>query len=363
MILVLPCSALDIASQGFYVLLLLFLCGSELRIWHRETLIQMLTRLFREEIAYAPHGRAHLVKLRLDFFHNSDNLYDFSATTGEIIVKTTDSKEKKDVLECLDLSGLLNLNTTFMPRLTAPSLKSKQTKNQGWAQWFLQAISEPEKLFIIPDTNILMRHYCSKILFRKLGEKNFGRLQFRIPRLDILEIERKVNQSKRGTKEKRVALYATREIMFLREHRAELLEPFDVSLLTSFPEKAGTKFVDAWIRREIHDFIRMKSKVYAGNVLFLTCDLMNALAAHAEGLRTCYFSRTDQERHFVEASVGNAEELADLIINSSIIFGQVRMDVYLIKDTLHRSLQLEGMWSGKTPYHWSNDSIRVSDLP
>ena len=165
------------------------------------------------------------------------------------------------------------------------------------------------------------------------------------------------NQSDRETRDKRIALYATREIMFLREHGAELLEPLDVSLLASFSEKAGTRFVDAWMRREIHNFIEEMIEYYDEFIL-LTCDLMNALAAHAEGLRTCYFSRLDQESCLID----NVAELANLIISASIIFGKVRMDVYLKKDQLSYSRQLEGMWSGKTPYHWSNDCLRITDL-
>lgn len=53
-------------------------------------------------------------------------------------------------------------------------------------------------------------------------------------------------------------------------------------------------------------------------------------------------------------------QLAEFILNASVTFEKIRMDVYLRGNELHSSYIFEGIWSGKTPYHWNNECSRVT---
>ena len=308
-------------------------------------------------------GKTYLFRTpTFNFFYESDNLFEI-APNLELKIKS--EKRKHDILDSLDLSGASDLETTILPLAREARFQTRKTKDSNWAGWFskIAGTTENKTKYLVPDTNFFMRHYCSNVILPLYGKSNFSQLDFRIPNLVILEIERICNKAEKGSKEKRLAFYATNEIMFLRNHGAELLPPIDVSLLASFPEKAGRGFTDMWIRREIHNFVierahfvSMTSQQYPEDVLFLTCDLMNALAAHAEGLETCYFSKLDQERFIIE----NDQQLAKFIIASAVTFGKIKMDVYYVKDKLDHSYELEGIWSGKNPYHWRNDCLRIS---
>jgi hypothetical protein len=67
---------------------------------------------------------------------------------------------------------------------------------------------------------------------------------------------------------------------------------------------AGQGFADAWIRREISynmgslqwQHVVRRDEIERSNVIFVTCDLMNALAANAENLNTFYFYRLEEDK-------------------------------------------------------------------
>jgi hypothetical protein len=320
----------------------------------REEIIQLLGKYS------SPINR---LRVKLSIFFDENNLFDYMGLNKKIVINTKNEQLINDIHKCFDLSGLSSLNTTIMKCGLEREFDSKSTENEEWAKWFLKTISANAWDYLILDTNMIMRHYCSKILFRNLRTEGFNQLKFKIPRLTILEIERRVNDDNIQMKEKRLAFYAMREIMILQDLGGNLLPDLDNSLLTSFAEKSGTKFTDAFIRREIHEFrfpkfrvVDSREKVARRNCYFLTCDLMNGLAAYAEGLNTCYFSRIDKGQFFVE----NLEELADLIIITSIIFEKIKLEVYY-GDKCVGTHKLEGMWSGKTPYHWNKDCLKEID--
>jgi hypothetical protein len=317
-------------------------------IWTKNTLTTILLNFIRDSL---PEGIGTF-HLKLDFFHDSNNIFDFLASTDNVNIRTIDDTQRKEIIECLSRSGALNIETTFMPAVATAHFDRKSINTHDWANWFLQSIATYN--YIIVDTNMLMKHYCSNLLFRLIRNTDFNLLHFKLPRLAILEIERIANQEKDKTK--RLALFATTEIMFLKAHKAELLPPLDVSLLTSFLEKAGRREVDAWIRKEVHDFA---TQFPSYNCLFMTCDLTNSLASWAEGLNTCYLSELEQNEFLIPTSLETAEQLAEFILNSVITFEKIRMDVYIDGINCAESYQIEGIWSGKTPYHWNHDCIRV----
>lgn len=244
--------------------------------------------------------------------------------------------------------------------------EDKKVDVGNWKDWFLK---KTVGKFLVPDTNFIYRHYGSTVLARLL-DSDFAGLKFRIPRLVVLEIERRGNAPKPKElvpgRNKRLAFYAASEINYLRQklsansYSFDMLAPLDGSLLGSFSDIAGTQFVDTLIRQEIHDTVSSGFLGEPGNVLFLTCDLMNALAGEAEGIRSCYFNRLPQDSYFV----GNDgwEQLSDFIIATAMLFDEIRLDVILEGDTIYSSSLFRGMWGGKTTSQWYSNCVEETPL-
>jgi len=239
--------------------------------------------------------------------------------------------------------------------------EEKELDADNWKPWFLEKVRGK---FLIPDTNFINRHYASKMLCPMLDQDS-TKLIFRLPRLVVLEIERRGNMAKDQSKEKRLAFFAAREINFLRATAGggfdfEMLPNIDASLMTSFTEKAGKQLTDMWIRKEIHDAMTTGMLGRSQDVVFLTCDLMNALAAEAEGLPSCYFSRLTQDKIFIDQT--NYGKIFDLILATAMMFEKIRLDVVLTADKIYGSFFLRGMWTGKTTSQWYSDCIEVSKV-
>ena len=212
------------------------------------------------------------------------------------------------VINSLDRVGAIQLNIA--------EVRTKEiirTTQNDWTEWFLKkgylgfdSLTHPA-VEIVPDTNFIMRRYGSGLL-RRLGTDSFHKLRFRIPNLVILEIEAIYNRTnkkvidlqakpKLEAKEEqeltkalfdnKEALIATKELMFLREKGANIIESNLEGVIRNFSENSGKAFVDMYIRKEIRDALKSQNL----NVQFSTCDLMNALSAVAEGIPTMYFSR------------------------------------------------------------------------
>lgn len=182
----------------------------------------------------------------------------------------------------------------------------------------------------------------------------------------ILEIERRGNEKeKKNTKisgkEKRLAFYATREIEFLRKNSKNfhMLQLTELSLTADFADIAGKGFADMGIRREIHAAWRENS-VFRGhtpNHFFFTCDLLNSMAAEAEGIHSCYFSRVSQENFSLERD--NSNQLFDFLMANAVIFGKVRIELLSTEHVPVDSYSLAGMWESKTTSEWYSDSIKL----
>jgi hypothetical protein len=323
---------------------------SEMRmILERDGFIQSFLDRFKAESVKSAPG---LFQFRLKAFQGDNLLWEYQGATGKVI-PTEIENIKREVLEAIDTCGASELRVSF-----SAYNEEKKVEAVNWNEWFLDKVYLK---YLIPDTNFIYRHYCSNVLYRHLGS-DFNQLIFRLPRLVILEIEKRGNlASEERSRDKRLAFYAVREIEFLKQKaNFELLSNIDASLMSSFTEKAGRKLIDMWIRKEIHDNIDRGYLGRHGDAIFLTCDLMNALAAEAEGLNTCYFSWLPQDSFFVEDD--NSEQLFDLILATAIIFEEIKLDVILVGDTVHRSLILRGMWNGKTTSQWFTDCIQVETI-
>lgn len=207
------------------------------------------------------------------------------------------------VTKSLDRIGASELTITdVLPK------QSIKTAEEGWEQRFLRlATNEPNPVKekeLIPDTNFVMRRYATGML-RRLGEEQFSKLRFAIPNLVILEIEAIYNRAKKTSEslielskssklkpkeekeqtkamfDMKEALIATKELMFLRDRGAYILNTNIEAALKDLADIAGKGLTDRYIRKEIRDATKY---IASSDTKFVTCDLMNALSAVAEGL-------------------------------------------------------------------------------
>lgn len=315
--------------------------------YEREGLIDVLDGYKNESVKQAPG----LVQFRIKAYQEKDCVWQYEGSTGKIIPE--EGRElSQDVLKALDMCGASELTSSFHGYR-----EEKKLEASDWKTWFLDKVTLK---YLIPDTNFIYRHYGSKVLAHILGE-DFNSLIFRLPRLVVLEIERRGNNAEEDSPDKRLSFYAAREMRFLKSNpNFDLLPNIDITLFSTFPEKAGRRLVDMWIRKEIHDFLEGMggyTNISPRGVIFLTCDLMNALAAEAEGLNTCYFSKTDQQSYFIN---DNTQQLFDFIMASTMVLGKIRLDVILTGDVVHKSFTLEGIWSGKTTSQWYSDCVKAT---
>ena len=293
-----------------------------------------------------------------------------------------DESSRQDMIEVMDKSGVFDLEFTFYPNKAGIVLEHekivknssatrqgidarKSTRDAGWVPWFNDIFRLlAEEVHVIPDTNVLMRHYYSNYLSH-LRSHTYPNLQvfFKISRLSIIEIENRYNrEGKNSDRDRRIAFHTAKEILALQREPNSTLPEADIDLLTSFGTAVGKKFADAWVRKEVTSYVRhlrenrgQEDKFKA--VVFVTCDLMNALAASAEGLNTLYISRLSQMSDTL--ADGNALDaystLAKLLLCTAIQFGECDCVIKAKKSA--RELTLAGMWPGKNISDWISDTV------
>ena len=304
--------------------------------------------------------------LTLQSIHKSQVLWEvrMSQSHGEnkIINRADNGFFKETIASELDRIGATELLITDVG-----SKQKIDARIQNWKEKFLDLTTVPgQEFFLIPDTNFVMRRYASG-LQRKLG-KDFDYLRFYIPNLVVLEIEAIHNRAKKKSEnrncvaeerakafvEMRQALIAMKELMFLRDKGANLLDSNIANVLENFQNIAGKGLTDMYIRKEIRDATKHKS---TDTIKFLTCDLMNALSAVAEGLPTLYFSRVKSETNWLSNDYETClEQIAELIVNTTTIFDQITLTSKPIFGEL-TSKTFKGTWADWTIEDLLNNRI------
>jgi hypothetical protein len=84
----------------------------------------------------------------------------------------------------------------------------------------------------------------------------------------------------------------------------------------------------------------------------ITSDLINSLAATAEGIDTIFISLIDYDIRSTRAS--NVEQLTLFTLMNAILFSKIR-----IKFDENNKFIIQGNWEGKTSMDWRSDSVRV----
>jgi len=293
----------------------------------------------------------------------------FPATVSIIVKASGDLRD--EVQDSIDRAGLREIQAQYTPSSLAKTssrefdrvrtasgseiLTSMQTNSADLGHWLQEIMSlEGDGTGLVLDTNIIMKHYVRNLLHPVLGQEILRKMQIRIPRLCLLEIERQFNEprvdSRKEAKEKkrRLALYAARETLFLKTVGAEFLPDLKDTTLQGFSRIAGEKFSDAWIRREVKEYrqTRFSGGAIYHPLVFATCDLMNALAASAEGLAVLYFSRMEERDSYAYRDMN---QVAELIVDLAVSLSKIEIG----------NAAYEGLWEGKTIWQWEADCVRA----
>lgn len=311
--------------------------------------------------------------------YNSQDLWEAKVqrSYGQVLNIAKDTLLSNRVSNSFDRIGATELNITEVM-----TKETKKTTQDGWEDWFLKkatlgydSLTMPA-VEIVPDTNFIMRRYASGLL-RRLGETRFGKLRFRIPNLVILEIEAIYNRAKKTSEallesaksspldnrkeqelnkalfDSKEALIATKELMFLREKGAIMLESNLEGTIHSYSEISGKAFMDMYIRKEIRDTLRKQNLC----ARFSTCDLMNALSAVAEGLPTLYFSRLQSEKFYLSSQHDTClAQISELVLDTTVLFGEIKL-TSLSTDKSVDIKTLKAEWAGWTIEDLLNNRI------
>jgi hypothetical protein len=174
----------------------------------------------------------------------------------------------------------------------------------------------------------------------------------------------KESEKRKGI-ERRAAFQSMGEILSMKNDGGRLLPNADMSLIRSFKPESGKSNADALIRREISDCkdnlvtntVQQDKVSRASNLAFLTCDLMNSLAATAEDLNTIYFYRLEDKIQRNISYVG----LTTLFFNTAVHFEDC--DLTVRGREFEYQYRCTGAWSGKSVYDWQNSHINIERIP
>jgi hypothetical protein len=231
----------------------------------------------------------------------------------------------------------------------------KITTDDDFSEW-IDAVITSKTVFI--DTNIMLNKIISSQ--KKFFNHDLTKDKIEIPRLAILEMENQSNSKKdekndtlsyQAYLKKRKALLGFGELMYLIENGGQHMPDLPLETLTAFSKISGSMNTDALIRREIKERSIFLMKNVTKFSIFLTCDMVNALSAVAEGLETIYISKIpDWAKHI---SPMTSEQISIFITTLAMLFTPLAIEVN------SRKSNLKGIWSGITTYEIINKKIMV----
>lgn len=275
----------------------------------------------------------------------------WSAETGTIV---------RDAAERLNL---IQLSTEFYPSTRDQDLASDygvkfdSQAEDGWPSWFGRITLEKN---LLPDTNILLRRTLSAVIFPSYTTRRRElHLPFRvvIPRFSILELENLANtgQDNIGARvSKGECFMAFNEVRTLKTNGATLTGPLCADELGLFHSAAGKKLMDVLIRGEVRRFADLTETSSMGRrSIFVTRDMVSALAANCEELSAIYIAPKHPEQLFLENIA--PDKLSELVVEVATACGEVKL-----KWENGEGLKIEGIWSGKNWYDYYRRRVRVT---
>ena len=267
-----------------------------------------------------------------------------------------------------------NIGSIEINALTDTPPKCRTDNN--FSNWFERVSSTlGDDIHLILDTNFLRRHYYTNYLKKAVPTDVATKYTLMIPRLVILEIEGKYNRDPKKKlgksccpqdyhigKERRIAFETIKEVLGIKSNGGDVIPNVDISLIESFSRASGMDHADHWIRREVRDYMKIHGGIRMHNtsikvekeIIFLTCDIMNALVAVAEGIPTIYFFRIKSN---TEMTIGenSVSKFVTLVINTAILLCECECTI--IFNEIREEFRLVGMWSGKSMTDWQGDHI------
>jgi len=250
----------------------------------------------------------------------------------------TDEKLYHSFLIC----GLVEWYFSYSESKT-PSSQIKSINLDGnLEEWFLKNLNN--KILVV-DTNIIIDRVFSSL---KLLEQDFvKKIQVRIPRLSILELERMGNEGTDLKKNKVSLGYG--ELMYLKNNGAQSMRELDIETLTGFSNIAKDKKTDSWIRREINDSRKndLRARIPTRYVL-MTSDLVNSFSAVAEDTDTIYVSKIRDWKNRIRNPT--LEQIGRIIITLSVLFENITITIN------SKTFSVNGIWEGKTIWSWNSEN-------
>ncbi|MCE9616737.1 MAG: hypothetical protein K8Q88_00005 [Nitrosarchaeum sp.] len=269
--------------------------------------------------------------------------------------------EFTELLEkALMTSGFIELFFSYSDPFKPTSKINSANMEADMQKWFTNILT---KRFLAIDTNIIIDRTLS-VLDLINPNKILNVLPIRIPRLSILELERKTNDTKNDI-EKRLMFQGYSELLHLKDKGATTLQDLDIETLTGFTKISGSGRTDSWIRREISNAkkipkLTLTEKLTGVSIakfdeyVFITTDLVNSLSAIAEGIPTIYVSRmTDWQNKLRK---GNLQQVARFLITLAVLHESINVEVN------SKKFELVGMWHGKTVWDYGVEHARYRFL-
>lgn len=317
--------------------------------------------------AWTPISKNDLSEWLLKQLNNNKSLYVECPHDFQYVIDhdhknfiSEDSSEKLKTI--LEKSGFYHLEIGFSPSLDKDldvnNLSSSKIETiNAYDQWMVNLFSEfKSEILLAPDTNFIKRQLYSNFFTPDRGHSLV------IPRLVVLEIENRYNinngkinpknpEIEQAKQEVRVSYQDIVEIMKIKENGGKVFPYVDINLIKTFPEAIGRKLPDPWIRIEVIKYDEgLKRRPHTKKrCIFLSCDLMNSLAANAEGLNTLYFYTTNRIRY-------NQSLISNLLVNTAISYE----DCSIYERNGQKLCELKGIWPGKNPIDWKNEVLWFS---
>lgn len=283
---------------------------------------------------------------------------------------------KQNIICALKMVGMIDLKFSYIKSTQAA--ECDQTIRMSHSPDFMNLMKKwfETKVFV-PDTNLIINHTVSAI--ELASDPNlFKSLQIAIPRLAVLELERKSNENKPSdnscSKEekkktmlenKRRNFLAFSELVYLqKKDNVGLFPILPPQILAQFPTISSEHNADSWIRHEIQNYVpnMIKEKLSKGGAgtaaprsfILVTSDLINSLSASSEGIDSIYVSEVRDKNDLPKCLDGSLKQISRFLIILAVLSETIDLS---INSTIYR---FQGFWQGITNYDIINYRIKTS---
>lgn len=283
---------------------------------------------------------------------------------------------KKNITCALKMVGMIDLKFSYIKSTEVAERDQaiRMSNSPAFMNWMKKWF---EAKVFVPDTNLMINHTVSSIELASDPDL-FKSLQIAIPRLVVLELERKSNENKLNddscsreekkkimSENKRKTFLAFSELVYLqKKDNVSLFPVLPPQILAQFPKITSEHNADSWIRHEIQNYVANAKQeklskggsgtVYPRNFILVTSDLVNSLSASSEGIDSIYVSEVRDKNDLPEWLDGSLKQISRFLIILSILSETIDLS---INSTIYR---FQGFWHGITNYDIINYRIKTS---